>query len=50
MDAVTLPRDEYELMKQELATLRNTLIYKRLLEFEENICKGKRYGREDLGF
>jgi len=49
MDTVTVPKEEFELMKQELETLRNSKIYKRLLEFEENI-KSERYTREDLGF
>jgi len=49
MDTVTLSREEYESMQQELDTLRNSKIYKRLLEFEKNIEEEK-YTREDLGF
>jgi PHD/YefM family antitoxin component YafN of YafNO toxin-antitoxin module len=50
MDTISLSRTEFEQMKQELETLRNTKIYKRLLEFEKNISEGKKFTREDLGF
>jgi len=50
MDTVTIPREEFESMKQELDLLRNSKIYKRLLEFEHNISKGERFTRKDLGF
>ena len=36
--------------KIEINVLRNSRLYKRLLEFEQNICQGKRYTRKDLGF
>ena len=49
MDSITMPRAEFEQMKQELDTLRNSSIYKRLLEFESNISR-KKYTRKDLGF
>ena len=50
METVTVPRTEFEQMKQELDSLRNTRLYKRLLEFETNISTGTRFTREDLGF
>ena len=50
MDTVTVPKGEFELMKQELKTLRSSKIYKRLLAFEQNISTGKKFTRKDLGF
>ena len=50
METVTLPREEFELMRQELEVLRSSKIYKRLLEFEGNISQGKKFTRKDLGF
>ncbi len=50
METVTIPKDQFEIMQQELVALRNSKIYKRLLEFEKNILEGKKYTREDLGF
>jgi hypothetical protein len=49
-ETVSLPREEYELMVQELESLRNTGLYKRLLEFEQNLDEGKVFTRKDLGF
>ena len=49
METVTLSKEEFNQMKQELNTLKETEIYKRLLEFEENI-KQKKFSRKDLGF
>ena len=50
METITIPKSEYERMKQELKVLRNIKLYQRLLEFESNIGKGNRFTREDLGF
>ncbi len=50
MDTITLPKEEYNQMKRELKTLKNSSIYKRLLEFEKNILEGKKFTRDDLGF
>ncbi|MBI4983613.1 hypothetical protein HZC32_03140 [Candidatus Woesearchaeota archaeon] len=50
METVTLPKVEFEQMKQELELLRNSHLYKRLLEFERNILQGKKFTRKDLGF
>ncbi len=51
MDAevITIPKEEYELMVTELETLRRTDLYKRLLQFIQNIQK-KKFTRADLGF
>jgi len=50
MDTVTIPREEFESMKQEIETFRSSKIYQRLLEFEQNIASGKKLSRKDLGF
>jgi len=49
MNMVSIPKEQFELMKQELKSLRNSKIYKRLLEFEKNISN-KKFTRKDLGF
>lgn len=50
METVTIPRAQFERMKEEIRILRSSKLYRRLLEFERNITKGKKYTREDLGF
>ena len=50
MNTVIIPKERFELMKKELELLRSSKIYKRLLEFEQNINTGEKYTREDLGF
>jgi len=50
METITIAKDEYEGMKHELESLRNTALYKRLLDFEKNIAEGKKFTRKDLGF
>ena len=50
METVTLPKEKFEQMKQDILFLRNSLVYKRLLEFEKNILEGKKFTRENLGF
>ena len=37
-------------LKKEISILRNSKLYRRLLEFEQNILKGEKYTRKDLGF
>jgi len=49
METITISRNEYEQMRQELQVLRDSKVYKRLLEFEKNIEK-TRFTRKDLGF
>ena len=49
-ETISLPKEEYEYMLREIDTLRDSALYKRLLEFENNIAKGKKYTRKDLGF
>lgn len=48
-ETVTLPRAEYQQMVIELTTLRRTDLYKRLLQFMQNIQVAK-FTRSDLGF
>jgi PHD/YefM family antitoxin component YafN of YafNO toxin-antitoxin module len=50
METVTIPMDLFEQMKAEIKVLRNTKLYKRLLECKKNIAKDKEYTRKDLGF
>lgn len=50
METVTIPKEQYKEMKESLEILKRLKIYKRLLEFENNLEKGKVYSREDLGF
>jgi PHD/YefM family antitoxin component YafN of YafNO toxin-antitoxin module len=49
-EVITIPRERYLEMKREMETLRKTKLYKRLLEFEENVKAGRIYTRKDLGF
>lgn len=48
METVILPKIEFQKMKEELTTLRNSRLYKRLLDFEQRIMQGKKYSRKDL--
>ena len=50
METVSIPKAEFEQMKQEIETLRNSKLYKRLLECQKNIADGKGKTRKDLGF
>ena len=50
METITVPRAELEQLHKELKTLRNSSVYKRLLEFEKNLSEGKVFTRKDLGF
>ncbi len=50
METVTITKLEFEQMKKELKVLRNSKIYQRLLEFEQNILVGRKFTRKDLGF
>jgi hypothetical protein len=50
METITIPKAKYEKMKKEIIILRSSRLYKRLLEFEENISNGKKYTRNDLKF
>jgi len=49
METITVPKAEFELMRTELELLRNSKIYQRLLEFEQNIAH-KKLTRKNLGF
>lgn len=55
METVIIPRAQFKeleqenkVLKQEVETLRNTKLYKRLLDCLENVKK-KEYTRKDLG-
>lgn len=51
MDTITIPKEKYEEMKEELEELREQKIErlrKRAEEFEENVKRGEVYTREDL--
>ena len=50
METVTIPKHKFEKMKEEIKTLRNSKLYRRLLEFERNISQGKKYSRKELGY
>ena len=50
METITIPKEKYEKIINELEVLRATKLYKRLLEFDQNILSGKKFKREDLGF
>ena len=41
---------QFEQMQVELETLRHSSLYKRLMEFEQNIAAGRKFTRKDLGF
>ena len=50
METILISKEEYKKMKKEVQVLRSSKIYKRLLEFEKNILRGKVCMRKDLGF
>ena len=49
METITIPKQKFQQMKREIETLRDSRIYQRLLEFEQNILN-KKYSRKYLGF
>ncbi|MBS3156234.1 hypothetical protein J4413_03310 [Candidatus Woesearchaeota archaeon] len=49
METITIPKVQFERMKEQIELFSNIKIYKRLLQFEQNISK-KKYTRKDLGF
>ncbi len=49
LKTITIPKERYERMVVEIETLRRTELYKRLLQFMQNIQKNKS-ARKDLGF
>lgn len=50
METITIPRMQFEQMQIEIETLRHSSLYKRLMEFEQNIAMGRKFTRNDLGF
>ena len=49
-ETITIPKEKYLKLKEENKILRRTDLYRRLLEFEQNIKTGKIFTRKDLGF
>jgi len=49
METITISKIEFEQMKREIFSLKNSTIYKRLLDFEKNILQ-KKFSRKNLGF
>lgn len=49
-ETICIPKHEYIKMREELEYLRKTELYRRLLQFEENIKAGRIFTRKDLGF
>lgn len=49
MEKVIVSKSKFQKMKNELRTLRNTSLYKRILKSKEEL-KNKVYTRKDLGF
>ena len=49
-EVITLPKHKYFRLLEENKVLRKTKLYRRLLEFEQNIQTGKIFTRKDLGF
>lgn len=50
MEMITIPKVQFERMQVDLQTLRHSSLYKRLMEFEQNILMGGKFTRKDLGF
>jgi len=50
MKTITISKEKYEEMSEALRILRNLSLYKRLLEFENNIKEGRIYTRGNLDF
>ena len=50
METVTIPKVKLEKMETEIKVLRSSRLYRRLLQFYNNISIGKKYSRKDLGF
>lgn len=49
METITIPKIKFEQMQKEILLLKNSSVYKRLLDFEKNILQ-KKFSRKDLGF
>ena len=47
---IKISKVEFDKIEKELELLRNSSLYKRLLEFEQKISHGNRFTRDDLGF
>ncbi len=49
-ETITIPKYQYLHLIQENELLRNTHLYRKLLEAERDIAAGKKFTRKDLGF
>ena len=49
-ETITIPKYRYMQLVQENQLLRNTHLYRKLLEAEKDIATGKKFTRKDLGF
>ena len=49
METITIPIERFRQMEMEIRMFKDSNIYQRLLEFEDNI-KNKKFTRKDLGF
>lgn len=49
METITISKSDYIKMKNEVKTLKNSKLYKKILKSKEELKK-KIYTREDLGF
>ncbi len=49
-EMITISKEKYFQVLRENETLRNTYLYKRLLEAERNIALGRKFTRKDIGF
>lgn len=49
-ETILVSKSDYLKLTSENKALRNTELYKRLLEFEQNISSGRVFTRKDLGF
>ena len=49
METISIPKEKFEKMEMEIKMFRNSKIYQRLLEFEDNISEIK-FTRKDTGF
>ncbi|GEM_PF-1233900 len=49
-ETMLISKDEYAALKRQVEMLKTSKLYKRLLEFEQNISKGRKFYRADLGF
>ncbi len=49
-ETILVSKAEYTMLKEQVRMLKNSKLYKRLLEFEHNIANDRKFYRADLGF